>query len=171
QRSRGGSKGTRPRNGCDSVRSCAHLQAGSSVSPLGRAGAQHPGSEQGRAQRYHHALRQRLLYYGRELLVVTESPVSNGRDTKRSGLSALWSGLRRGRESQLESANQMALTEIVEKYDVVEVVPRGANHEPYILVAEREPSKQLMAQTGQVNFAELGSSSPSPFTSFAREEY
>lgn len=103
--------------------------------------------------------------------MVTESPVSNGRDTKRSGLSALWSGLRRGRESQLESANQMALTEIVEKYDVVEVVPRGANHEPYILVAEREPSKQLMAQTGQVNFAELGSSSPSPFTSFAREEY
>jgi hypothetical protein len=65
----------------------------------------------------------------------------------------------------------MALSDIVSRYDVVEVISAGPDHEPYMLVSEREPSKQMSVPYGDVSFAELGSSSPSPFTSPLREEY
>jgi hypothetical protein len=82
----------------------------------------------------------------------------------------LWSRMFGGSASQETVSNQLALHDIVDRYDVVEVVSRGVDHEPYILVSERG-EKQLAVSTGDINFAEIGSSSPSPFTSFMRREY
>ena len=104
-------------------------------------------------------------------MATTADSPSIERVRPRRGLRALWSGKGHEPESLLNYSNQLALTEIVQKYDVVEVVPSGHGHEPYILVAERDSSKQLKAKTESVSFAELGSASPSPFTSSIREEY
>lgn len=65
------------------------------------------------------------------------------------------------------------LGEILSNHDLVEVVPNGGD--PFIIVSER-PSRQLgesveSRSSDVVNLMEIGTSSPSPFTSFIRREY
>lgn len=87
-------------------------------------------------------------------------------------MKPLWNFRRRGRKSQATVSNDVTLSDVLTRYDVVEVVPGGEGHEPFVLVTDRaaEPSKEL-AETSNISFAEIGTSSPSPFTSFVRQEY
>jgi hypothetical protein len=74
------------------------------------------------------------------------------------------------------TSQEMVLTDVLSRYDVVEVIPAGEGHEPYMLVTDRTGSGYndgavTFAETAAVDFSELGTSDPSPFTSFTREEY
>lgn len=87
---------------------------------------------------------------------------------------ALWDWVRRGRESQAS----VSLADVVSRYDVVEVVPRGPDHEPYIVVTDRvsvDPSQAgspiKFAELTGSDLRELGTTSLSPFTASLREEY
>ncbi len=101
-------------------------------------------------------------------------------------MSGLWfPGKRGGRESKLSSTDDVAtssseattatLTEILSTYDLVEVVENEG--EPFVVVSERaKPSKtngETVKFADPVTFSlgELGSTVPSPFSSWARQEY
>jgi hypothetical protein len=60
------------------------------------------------------------------------------------------------------------MNELMSKYDLQEVVLNDG--EPFIVVSEREASTKL-ADATTVSLGEIGSSSPSPFTSQSRREY
>ena len=77
------------------------------------------------------------------------------------GISDLWSRRGRGRES-----NQVSLDEVMRDYDLVSVSDEPGKQ--FMVVAEK-PAAQFAA-TGS-DMRELGSSSPSPWTSFNRQEY
>lgn len=65
---------------------------------------------------------------------------------------------------------EMNWDDVLAQYDVVEVHTETVT--PYVVVAEREQSPLKLAEpTGMPNLTELGSSSPSPFVSFSRQEY
>jgi len=84
-----------------------------------------------------------------------------------SWIDNLWSGRFRGRESTNGSIGTMTLDEFMKDYDLVEL-----NEEPgqqFAIVTPREQSGQQMADT--VAPFEIGTTSPSPWTSFLRQEY
>jgi hypothetical protein len=86
-------------------------------------------------------------------------------------MPTLWSRVgRRPKSQDLVSSTVQTLYDVVSKYDIVEVA-QSNDGTPYIIAADRPAEKQLAAVPGQVTFVEMGSSSPSPFTSFLREEY
>lgn len=64
-----------------------------------------------------------------------------------------------------------AWDEVLSKYDVVSVEPN--NGHPYVIVAEPsgDTGPKLLADTSMVDIHEIGTSSPSPFTSSTRKEY
>jgi len=64
----------------------------------------------------------------------------------------------------------ISVTELVERYEIVEVVENDG--EPFIVVADRSvDGVRKFAEVDAPNYTELGSSSPSPFTSMTRVEY
>jgi hypothetical protein len=67
----------------------------------------------------------------------------------------LWEQSPNGESKPQSNVMEMSLREAMQKYDLVEVIGHEA-----IIMAERSPDMR-----------ELGSSSPSPFTSFVRQEY
>lgn len=90
------------------------------------------------------------------------------------GIRDLWFPGRGGRESNPQSATTDTLAGVLEKYDLVEVVPNDGD--PFVIVAEREPAPLSTvalrdASSVGADTREIGTSSPSPFTSFARQEY
>jgi hypothetical protein len=99
-------------------------------------------------------------------------------------MSALWSWVTRRRESKVTVSQDVALADILSRYDVVEVVPTGPDHEPYILVSDPvsagprlpvqfagEPESMQFAEPTSQDLAELGSTSASPWTAQLRDEY
>ena len=88
-------------------------------------------------------------------------------------MPSLWSRIRGVPESQAPvSKPDGTLSEVLQHYDLVEVIPN--NGDPFVVVSERGVTDVNMAfreQTDMALLAELGSSSPSPFVSFTRQEY
>src|SRR3954469_5017270 len=62
----------------------------------------------------------------------------------------------------------MTPSEIVEKYDVLAVGEDGEH--PFIVVTEKGADRQFL-ETDPSLLREIGTSAPSPFTSFIRREY
>lgn len=77
-------------------------------------------------------------------------------------ISDLWSRKGKGRES-----NQVSLDEIMRDYDLVSVSDEPGRQ--YMVVTEKGAPVQQHAEPSVMR--EIGSSSPSPFTSFNRQEY
>lgn len=74
---------------------------------------------------------------------------------------------------QVEAAT-VVWSEILSKYDLVEVVSDSGNNQPYVVVSERaKESAKSFADPAlkAINMREIGSSSPSPWISFSRKEY
>lgn len=66
------------------------------------------------------------------------------------------------------------LTGVLEKYDLVEVVPNDGD--PFVIVSERgtqlaDGGRNVNVTPPEMAIQELGSTSPSPFTSWSRREY
>lgn len=98
---------------------------------------------------------------------------------------ALWSPWQRGRESTNKSVEpaQSNFYDLLRSHDVVDVIDNQGD--AVVIVAERPPErrasdfgsitfaepKQLSTISRSPGFAELGTSVPSPFSSWARQEY
>jgi hypothetical protein len=63
-------------------------------------------------------------------------------------------------------SGQMTMTDVLERYDIVSVDEMAQS----VIVTEK-PGKQFVGKVSDVPIGEIGSSSPSPFTSFTRMEY
>lgn len=77
--------------------------------------------------------------------------------------SPLWSFGRRGRESHPE----VSLAELDEKYDLVEFHDEPGRQ--FMVVTEK--AGKTFAQPSAISVGEIGSTAPSPWTSFTRQEY
>lgn len=64
-----------------------------------------------------------------------------------------------------EDPGSVALTEVLEKYEIVDVMS------DHMVVADREPGAIALAEDSLIFMGEIGYSSPSPFTAWTRQEW
>jgi hypothetical protein len=63
-----------------------------------------------------------------------------------------------------------SMSEVMERFDIVSVVAGESGVQPFMVVSPR-PAPLSLSELSEVDLRELGTSSPSPFTSFMRKEY
>jgi len=92
--------------------------------------------------------------------------------------------LDRFRSSKSSAETDVTLAEVLRTHDLVEVVPNGGD--PFVIVSQRDPGTVAFRDESGIQFSmgqnvnqlpldvatmELGTTSPSPFTGFMRNEY
>jgi hypothetical protein len=83
------------------------------------------------------------------------------------------------RRDRVIDSSALSLGDVVDRYDIVSVNQGQDGTTPYIVVTDKTPDMEpthlgmemQLAERAQAPMLELGTSSPSPFTSFTRKEY